>query len=50
VVAYEYPRHKWEKDNFSIPDRYRELIRGVLNELRPSAGTPDIPLSNGDAS
>jgi hypothetical protein len=40
VVAYEYPRHKWEKDNFSIPDRYRELVRDVLAELTPPAASP----------
>jgi hypothetical protein len=50
VVSYEYPRHKWEKDNFSIPDRYRELVRGVLDELKPSAGTPKAVLSNAGAS
>jgi hypothetical protein len=33
VVAYEYPRHHWEKDNFSIRDQHRDLVREVLDEL-----------------
>jgi hypothetical protein len=34
VVAYEYPRHPWEKDNFSIREEYRDLVRQVLDELK----------------
>ena len=34
VVAYEYPRHHWEKDNFSIRDQYRDLVVEVLEELK----------------
>lgn len=33
VVAYEYPRHHWEKDNFSIREEYRDLVKEVLTEL-----------------
>jgi hypothetical protein len=33
VIAYEYPRHHWEKDNFSIREQYRDLVREVLDEL-----------------
>lgn len=33
VIAYEYPRHHWEKDNFSIREQYRDLVREVLEEL-----------------
>ena len=33
VVAYEYPRHQWEKDNFSIRTQYRDLVDKVLEEL-----------------
>lgn len=33
VVAYEYPRHHWEKDNFSIRTEYRQLVQEVLQEL-----------------
>ena len=36
VVAYGYPRHKWEKDNFCIPERYRVLVQAVLVELKAS--------------
>ena len=34
VVAYEYPRHHWEKDNFSIRDQYKDLVKAVLSELK----------------
>ena len=36
VVAYDYPRHPWEKDNFSIREECRDLVREVLDELRAS--------------
>jgi len=34
VIAYEYPRYRWEKDNFSIRDQYRSLVKEVLAELK----------------
>ena len=34
VVAYEYPRHPWEKDNFSIREEYQDMVKEVLNELK----------------
>lgn len=34
VVAYEYPRHHWEKDNFSIREQYRDLVKEVLDGLK----------------
>jgi len=37
VVAYEYPKYEWEKDNFSIRDEYRGLLEEVLRELRQDA-------------
>ena len=33
VVAYEYPRHNWEKDNFSIREQYRDFVKEVLGEV-----------------
>ena len=30
VVAYEYPNYPWEKDNFSLREQYKELVREVL--------------------
>ncbi|MCX6554958.1 MAG: endonuclease NucS [Candidatus Aminicenantes bacterium] len=33
VVFYDYPRHKWEKDNFTIREQYRELVKEVLELL-----------------
>lgn len=35
VVAYDYPRHRWEKDNFSIHEEYRELVGDLLSSLKP---------------
>lgn len=35
VVAYEYPKYKWEKDNFSIREEHRGLVEEVLRELKP---------------
>lgn len=34
VVAYEYPRHNWEKDNFSIREQYRDFVKEVLGEAK----------------
>lgn len=34
VVAYEYPRHPWEKDNFSIRPEHRDLVKEVLTDLK----------------
>jgi hypothetical protein len=31
VVSYGYPRHPWEKDNFSIREEYRDLVSEVLD-------------------
>lgn len=33
IVAYEYPKHHWEKDNFSIRDQFRNLVKEVLEKL-----------------
>jgi hypothetical protein len=33
VVAYGYPRHHWEKDNFAIRPEHRQLVQEVLHEL-----------------
>jgi hypothetical protein len=34
VVAYEYPLHHWEKDNFAIRPEYRDLVKEVLDKLK----------------
>lgn len=34
VVAYEYPRHHWEKDNFAIRPEHRELVKETLEQLK----------------
>ena len=33
VVSYEYPTYRWEKDNYSLRDGYRELVEQVLRDL-----------------
>ena len=32
VIHYEYPRFRWEKDNFSIRPEYKELVKEILEE------------------
>ena len=32
VIAYEYPNHPWEKDNFSLRPEYRELVEEVISK------------------
>jgi hypothetical protein len=34
IIAYEYPRHPWEKDNFSIRNpEYRNWVKEVLEKI-----------------
>lgn len=33
VIAYEYPRYSWEKDNFSLRNEYRDIVQNVLEDL-----------------
>ena len=33
VIAYEYPRRPWEKDNFAIRPEYQDLVKEVLAEV-----------------
>ena len=30
IISYEYPRNPWEKDNFSIREEYRDLVRELI--------------------
>ncbi|NLN59336.1 MAG: DUF91 domain-containing protein [Deltaproteobacteria bacterium] len=34
VVVYEYPNYAWEKDNFSIREEFKDLVREVLDEIK----------------
>jgi hypothetical protein len=36
VVAYDYPRYRWEKDNFSLRPEFRSLVEGILSTLKES--------------
>lgn len=38
VVAYEYPTYAWEKDNFSLRDEFKELVKDVLDEINENNG------------
>jgi len=38
VVAYEYPNYAWEKDNFSIREEFKDLVREVLDEIKDKTG------------
>ena len=33
VIRYEYPNYNWEKDNFSIEPKYKDLVRSIIDEL-----------------
>ncbi len=33
VIAYEYPRHEWAKDNYRIREGHEDLVRDLLEEL-----------------
>lgn len=33
VISYGYPRHAWEKDDFSLRPEYRHVVEEVLAEL-----------------
>lgn len=34
VIAYEYPTYAWEKDNFTLREDYRDLIKGMLEGMK----------------
>jgi len=34
VIGYEYPTYEWEKDNYFIRPKYRQLINDVLATIR----------------
>jgi hypothetical protein len=34
IIAYEYPRHHWEKDNFSLRSKHRALVKEVIEDLK----------------
>jgi len=36
VIAYEYPIHHWEKDNFSLRPEHRVLVEEVVARLSPA--------------
>jgi hypothetical protein len=33
IIRYGYPRYEWEKDNFSIEGKYREMVESILKEI-----------------
>lgn len=33
IIYYEYPKHHWEKDNFSIRDSCKNFVKDLLNEM-----------------
>jgi hypothetical protein len=36
VISYGTPTYSWEKDNFSLNDEYKDLVKEVLEELKKS--------------
>jgi hypothetical protein len=39
IIKYEFPNHKWEKDNFSLNDKYRELVIKIINYKNSKTGS-----------
>lgn len=42
VVSYEFPNYHWEKDNFKIREGYKDLVKEVLEELKPNNPNTEI--------
>jgi hypothetical protein len=34
IINYEYPRYEWEKDNFKIIEKHREMVKKILEEIQ----------------
>jgi len=34
VITYTYPTYAWEKDDFSLREEFKDLVQGVLKELK----------------
>ncbi len=32
-IIYEYPKHHWEKNNFSIRYGYKDFVGDLLNDM-----------------
>ena len=32
VIHYKYPNYPWEKDNFSIPAEYKDLVQEIISD------------------
>lgn len=43
VLGYGYPNHPWEKDDFFIRPKYRDLVAQVLKEVRDDGAAPAAP-------
>jgi hypothetical protein len=46
VIAYEYPTYSWEKDNFSLREEFRDLVKNVLEDLKAKKGSNNAMHSN----
>jgi hypothetical protein len=31
IIKYEFPNHKWEKDNFSLNEKYKDMIINIID-------------------
>jgi len=34
IISYEYPTYSWEKDNYSLREEYKDLVKEILDEFR----------------
>ena len=40
IIGYEYPNYSWEKDNFTLKEEYRDLVKDLLIELNEEKSEP----------
>jgi hypothetical protein len=44
IIGYEYPNYSWEKDNFTLKEEYRDLVKDLLVELNEENNTTEKSL------
>jgi hypothetical protein len=42
IIKYEFPNHKWEKDNFSLNEKYRNMVIKITGYNKSSRRLPII--------
>lgn len=39
IINYEFPNHEWEKDNFSLNEKYKEMVIKIIGYKNTKNGT-----------